>query len=172
VEKVISSARSEYADGDDIIDVFLKNYGPYAQSYAANLESDGALVDRQVTIKTVKEQNRYDVTEVVATAGEILEITFVNDDAMQHNLLIIEPGSLRRVGMEGEAFAKAKYAAEKNYVPDMEEILHVIPIMNPGEEYKLRIKVPEKPGDYPFVCTFPGHWKTMNGVIKVTARTI
>jgi azurin len=23
-------------------------------------------------------------------------------------------------------------------------------------------------GDYPFVCTFPGHWRIMNGVLTVT----
>jgi len=27
--------------------------------------------------------------------------------------------------------------------------------------------VPEITGDYPFVCTFPGHWQTMNGVMTV-----
>ena len=25
---------------------------------------------------------------------------------------------------------------------------------------------PEKPGDYPFLCTFPAHWRIMHGVIK------
>ena len=24
-----------------------------------------------------------------------------------------------------------------------------------------------EPGDYPFICTFPGHWVTMRGVLKV-----
>ena len=170
IEKIISSARSEYADGDDIIDVFLKNYSPYANSYAKDLDAEGGLVDRKVTIKTIKDQMKYDITQIDAVAGEVLEITFVNNDAMQHNLLVIEPGSLRMVGREGEAFAKAKYAADRNYVPDMKEILHYIPILNPGEEYKLRIKLPDEPGDYPYVCTFPGHWQSMNGVIKVKSK--
>jgi azurin len=27
--------------------------------------------------------------------------------------------------------------------------------------------VPDQAGDYPFVCTFPGHWRLMTGIMKV-----
>jgi len=26
---------------------------------------------------------------------------------------------------------------------------------------------PAKPGTYPLVCTYPGHWRMMNGKLKV-----
>ena len=167
IEKIITSGRSEYADGDDIVTIFLKNYGPYAESYAKELDQSDAIVDRTVVIKTIKDQMKYDLTEIDASPGEVLEIIFENNDAMQHNLLVITPGSLRKVGLMGEQFAKEKLAAEKHYKPDMEEILYFTPLLNPGEIFKLRFKVPEETGDYPYVCTFPGHWQTMNGIIKV-----
>jgi len=31
----------------------------------------------------------------------------------------------------------------------------------------LRFTAPDKPGEYPYICTFPGHWRIMQGVMKV-----
>ncbi|WP_448633457.1 plastocyanin/azurin family copper-binding protein [Pedobacter panaciterrae] len=41
-------------------------------------------------------------------------------------------------------------------------------LLNPEEKVTLQFTAPDKPGDYPFLCTFPGHWSIMNGVMKVT----
>ena len=30
--------------------------------------------------------------------------------------------------------------------------------------------VPNQPGEYPYVCTFPNHWRTMNGVMHVVVN--
>jgi azurin len=40
-------------------------------------------------------------------------------------------------------------------------------LVNPGQTYTLTFKAPAKVGDYPYVCTFPGHWTLMNGVMHV-----
>ena len=166
VDKIISSGKSEYADGAGIVDVFLKNYGPYAIQKSDELNIIRK-PDRTVVIKTIKDQMKYDITEIKATPGELLQIKFVNNDAMQHNILLIQQGSLELVGKRAELMAKEKDAAEKHYVPDLEEVLYKTPMLNPGEEYDLFIDVPEETGNYPYVCTFPGHWQTMNGVLRV-----
>ena len=31
-----------------------------------------------------------------------------------------------------------------------------------------QFKAPSDPGKYPYVCTFPAHWKTMNGTLNVS----
>jgi azurin len=31
----------------------------------------------------------------------------------------------------------------------------------------LTFKVPDAVGDYPYVCTFPGHWRIMKGTMQV-----
>ena len=36
-----------------------------------------------------------------------------------------------------------------------------------GEIVTLSFQAPETPGDYPFICSFPGHWLTMKGVMRV-----
>ena len=33
---------------------------------------------------------------------------------------------------------------------------------------KVKFTAPAQPGNYPFVCTFPSHWRTMNGTMEVT----
>jgi hypothetical protein len=36
-----------------------------------------------------------------------------------------------------------------------------------GESDTLKFTAPAKPGEYNFVCTFPGHWVRMYGVMLV-----
>lgn len=58
-------------------------------------------------------------------------------------------------------------AMAKHYVPDSPDVLASTPIVNPDESYEFFFAVPEAPGTYPFVCTFPGHWRMMHGVMIV-----
>jgi azurin len=37
----------------------------------------------------------------------------------------------------------------------------------PKAEFVIHISTPKEPGEYPYLCTFPGHWMVMNGVLKV-----
>jgi uncharacterized protein len=39
--------------------------------------------------------------------------------------------------------------------------------VNAESSYTLTFIAPAQVGDYPYVCTFPGHWSIMNGVMKV-----
>jgi azurin len=120
-----------------------------------------------IRIKTIREAMKYDVREFVVKPGQTVEIIIENPDAMQHNMVIAKPGSLEKVGRAGDAMMKDEKGAEKNYVPALAEVLYSTPLINPGQSYKLRFKAPSAVGNYPYVCTFPGHWSLMNGVMKV-----
>ena len=41
-------------------------------------------------------------------------------------------------------------------------------LIEPGQSFTIQFRAPVQAGDYPFVCTFPGHWRVMNGVLTVT----
>jgi azurin len=58
-------------------------------------------------------------------------------------------------------------AAQKNYVPVMPEVLHATKLLNTGDVVTFDFTVPDVTGDYPFLCTFPGHWRGMNGIMRV-----
>ena len=50
---------------------------------------------------------------------------------MNHNLVIVEPGSTKKVGEASFKMISDPKAGEKNYAPDMKEVLHVIPVIEP-----------------------------------------
>ena len=40
-------------------------------------------------------------------------------------------------------------------------------LLNAGESTVVAFDAPAEPGEYPFVCSFPGHWATMRGVLRI-----
>ena len=110
---------------------------------------------------------KYDIKEFIAEAGKEVVITFENPYFMQHNLLILSPGSLQKVGLAADRMASVSGAAENDYVPDMEEVFFHTPLVDPEKTVTLSFTAPTEPGAYPFVCTFPGHWRIMQGMMKV-----
>ena len=121
-----------------------------------------------IRMKTVREEMRFDKKEFTVTAGKQVEIVLENPDAMQHNLVIGKPKSMEMIGAAADKLITAKDGAEKNYVPAIAQVIAATPLVNPDQTYRLKFTAPATPGDYPFVCTFPGHWRIMNGVMKVT----
>ena len=91
---------------------------------------------------------------------------------MQHNLVIGQIGSLQTIGKAADKIASDPKGAEKNYVPELPEVLFSTKLVNPQQTVTLRFTAPAKTGDYPFICTFPGHWSIMNGVMKVVSAKV
>ena len=110
---------------------------------------------------------KYSKTLIKAETGEALALKLNNNDAMPHNLVIVAKESAQKVGYASFKMLSDPKAGEKNYAPDLSEVLHVIPVINPGETHTLHFRTPETSGDYPFICTFPGHWMEMQGILKV-----
>ena len=131
--------------------------------------SDKATV---LTIKVVEEQMKYDTKVITVKAGLPVVLTLENPDIMQHNLVICKPGSTEKVGKAADALARDPKGLEKNYVPQMPDVLAATKLVNPGEAFTLEFVAPSKPGDYPFVCTFPGHWSIMQGIMRVEKTTM
>ena len=121
----------------------------------------------KIVIKVVKNVMKYDKTLISVKAGKKVIISFENPDFMQHNLIIIMPGTLQKVGEAADALARNPKAGQMDYVPQMQEVLYSTKLLNPGESFTLQFTAPTKPGDYPFLCTFPGHWRIMNGIMRV-----
>ncbi len=121
----------------------------------------------KITIKVVQNVMKYDKNLISVKAGQKIIISFENPDFMQHNLVILMPGSLQKVGAAADALARDPKGAQKDYVPQMQEVLHSTRLLNPDESFTLQFTAPTQPGDYPFVCTFPGHWRIMNGIMRV-----
>jgi azurin len=120
-----------------------------------------------IKIKSLREMMQFDLKSFTVSAGKTVEIVFENPDAMQHNLVIGKPKSLEKIGKAADKMITDPDGAANNYVPEMPEILFSTALVNPDETIRLRFIAPVKPGDYPYICTFPGHWRLMNGVMTV-----
>jgi azurin len=111
---------------------------------------------------------KYDKETLTVTAGRPVELLFINPDSMEHNLVITLPGRGQGIGFKMSADPAA--AAAIGYVPkDNEDVLHHTRMLKQGESQTLRFIAPNKPGKYDYVCTFPGHYGSMNGVLEVVA---
>jgi azurin len=119
---------------------------------------------------TVNDQIRFSTKKLDAKVGVPMEITVkhvgkIPKASMSHNLVILKPGS-----MVAMVSAKCGQAKDNNYIATDAEtkaaIVAYAPQLGPGETHVIKF-IPKEAGEYPFLCTFPGHFGEMNGVIAV-----
>jgi len=120
-----------------------------------------------IAIGTIPEQMLFDVRWFVVEAGKPVQITLTNPDAMPHNLIVGLPGSISAIGTAAATMPAPTSPNAKAYVPDLPAVLQSTRLVQRGESDTLKFTAPEKPGDYNFVCSFPGHWVRMYGVMVV-----
>ncbi len=122
---------------------------------------------RVIAIGTVFERMIYDRDKIVVEAGRPVEFRFSNTDAMPHNLAIVKPGTLEEIGMLAETTAQEADAGKRHFIPKSPHVLLGSKLLQPGESQALAFDVPKKPGVYPIVCTYPGHWRRMYASLYV-----
>src|SRR5260370_34845042 len=111
----------------------------------------------------------FDKERIVVKAGRPIEVIFENTDLMPHNLVVIRPGSLEEIGNLAETTATQPGALERHYVPKSPKVLFASRLLPPRDVQKLSFPAPTHPGVYPYVCTYPGHWRRMYGALYVVA---
>ncbi len=117
----------------------------------------------EIVIRPVGNEMKYQTIEFTVKAGQRVKVIMDNTatvEAMQHNVVITKPGTnTNDVGM---AAVQAGEAAD--YIPEHDAILFYTAIAKPGEKTEIEFTAPD-PGDYPYVCTVPGHFALMKGVM-------
>ncbi len=117
-------------------------------------------------VNTLVEQLRYDVKEMTVKAGQKMHIEFNNPDALPHNLVITKPGTATEVANAAIAMGADGFAAQ--FIPESSDIIAHTDMIDGQNSADLEFDVPSEPGDYEFVCTFPGHALIMRGILKIT----
>lgn len=163
VERVYGKGNENMFSGTSIAERFAENQLAQNSKVPAATNKDAIVIHLGV----IKNEMKYNKTSFEVPAGKPVEIVFENPDFMQHNVVIGIPGSIKVIGAAADAIAADPKGAEMNYVPRIPEVLYSTRLVNPQETIRLSFIAPDKTGDYPFVCTFPGHWSIMNGVMKV-----
>ncbi len=108
---------------------------------------------------------KFDVENFQVKAGSKIKLVFNNNDDMTHNCVIVVPGSVEEVGTM--AINMGLEGSQQNYVPNSNKILFHTALLQPNTSESIFFVAPDKPGNYTFVCTYPGHASLMQGTLKV-----
>ena len=98
-----------------------------------------------------------------------MEIVLENEDFMPHNLVITVPGAREEIGLaaDGMPTPARPDSQGRYYIPASPKVLYATKLLEPGQTEKLNFEAPAEPGDYPYLCTFNGHWRRMYGHLLV-----
>jgi azurin len=113
---------------------------------------------------------KFSVDHISAKPGEKLTVKLTNKtslppDAMSHNFVLLKEGA--DPGAIANAAANAK---DNGYIPkDMtNEIIAHTELVSGGHTKSVTFTAPKEPGDYTYICTFPGHYAAgMKGTLTV-----
>ena len=126
-----------------------------------------AAPDVTLRISSVPGQLKFDLAQLTVAPNQLVEIVFMNPDAMQHNFVLGAPGALETIGTAADKLAQSPAGLAQQYVPDIPQVLFSTKLVEPGETARFQFRAPAATGQYPYVCTFPAHWRVMNGVLNV-----
>jgi len=126
-----------------------------------------AIADAKPLLLKAAKNLMFDQTEIRLPAGQPVKLTFQNPDSVPHNWALLKSGTLQKVGEQCNRLISDPQAAAQHYIPSSSDILAYTNVVEPYAEHTIYFQVPSEPGRYPYLCTFPGHWMVMNGVLVV-----
>ena len=134
---------------------------------AAGVTMSAGAADVTVTLEG-NDKMQFNKKAFEVTSGDNVTLIFKNVGtlpkvAMGHNVVIL------KAGVAYAPFATAAIsAAAHDYIPQdqKDKILAMSKLLGPGEVDTITFTAPAA-GSYNFVCTFPGHFALMNGVMTV-----
>ena len=124
---------------------------------------------RVIAIGTVPHRMIYDKEQIAIEVGRTVEFRFSNTDSMPHNFVITVPGAMQEIGELAESTGRDPDAIERHYVPQSDKVLLSSKLLQSNQVEALIFDAPTEPGIYPYVCTYPGHWRRMYGALYVVA---
>jgi azurin len=133
--------------------------------------ADSAAAPRVIKIRAgAGNAMKFDVTSISAAPGESIKVVLTHagtlpKNVMGHNWILLIAGN------DPVAFAAAAATEAANgYIPAKlkDKIVAFIPLLGPKESGEVTFSAPMEPGEYPFLCSFPGHCLVgMKGVLVV-----
>ena len=110
---------------------------------------------------------QFGVKELRVKRGERISLTLENPDIMPHNWVLVAAGGVERTGALADAMVTAADAVARHFVPPDAPMLVHTGLVAAGTSGVIHFNAPEKAGRYPYLCTFPGHWRLMQGEMVV-----
>jgi azurin len=120
-----------------------------------------------VQIESVGNEMAFDKTALTVPAGAEVHLVLKNNATMStlpHNWVLVKQGTEASVALAG-----LKRGDKAGYVDVVDrDMLAFTPLAKPGETTEVTFTAPDEAGKYPYICTMPGHYMMMKGVLTVT----
>lgn len=117
-------------------------------------------------VRTAGSQLQFDPTELTVHAGQAVNLTFANgaspDSNLEHTWTLVMPDKADEVSAGSAAAGR-----DQNYVSKSKDVIAHTHLVKPGAKETIHFIAPKKPGDYPYICTYPAHYPSMKGTLKV-----
>ena len=127
---------------------------------------------KEVSIQA-DDKMRYDVTAFDASPGQKISVTIKNVGttpkfSMGHNFVLLDR-TINTGNVQSTFLDKASTEASHDYVPQgAKEVLAHSKLLGPAETEVVTFNAPYIPGEYLYVCSFPGHYSQgTKGVMTV-----
>lgn len=141
-----------------------------ATSASNTPSAPAARPDITIALSVVPGQMKFDRADLTVAPGQLVQLVFTNPDVMQHNFILGAIGSLVQLGAAADQMLTTGDALAQSYVPQTPLVLFSTSIVDPGQTITVQFRAPSQAGAYPYACTFPGHWRIMNGTLTVKAN--
>ena len=118
--------------------------------------------DTIITIRASGSTLEFQPARLSVKTGRRVKLRFVNDGTLPHNV------ALPRSEDDLDAIATAAYqAGETGYIPPehKDKLITYTSLASPGQTVEAEFVVPA-PGEYTYVCLFPGHSNSMLGTLR------
>jgi len=120
--------------------------------------------DQVITLGT-KPGLQFTIKELKVQANSKIKLVFNNNDDMTHNFVLVLPNAANEVGTL--ALNMGLEGSEQSYIPNSTKILYHTNLLQPNASEVIFFTAPSQPGNYTYLCTYPGHATIMQGVMKV-----
>ena len=138
-------------------------------TFSAEWEKVNATLGKALRVQAVPNQMQFAPRELRVKTGAKVRLIFDNPDLMIHNFVLLARGAEEEIGALADKLAADPDGMAKGYLPASPKILHATPLVAPNTKAELTFHAPKEPGEYPYLCTFPGHWRVMKGMLIVEA---
>ena len=129
-----------------------------------------AKADVVLRLGVLKDQLKWDQTALTVGAGQLVDLVVTNTDVMPHNFVLGAAGSLDAIGAAADALMSSPTGAGPAVRARPARRSWPRPGCSNRASRSPSSSAPRaRPAPIPYVCTFPGHWRVMNGVLTVTA---
>ena len=121
----------------------------------------------EIQIASVANEMKFDKTALTVPAGAEVHLVLKNNatvSTLPHNWVLVKTGTEASVAAAG-----LKRGEPAGYIDVVDrDMLAFTPLAKPGETAEVTFSAPSEAGTYPYICTMPGHYMLMKGLLTVT----